>query len=82
MFSDYLQLTAGVPQGTKLGPIGFQIFINNAADDVQSECRKYVDELTFAENSTGKIGHYLQQDLHNGRIEPYRVTSTTHIPSL
>ena len=31
MLSDYLQLTAGVPQGTKLGPIGFQILINNAA---------------------------------------------------
>ena len=64
MLSDYLQLTAGVPQGTKLGPIGFQILINNAADDARSKCWKYVDDLTFAENSTSNIGH-LQEDLHN-----------------
>ena len=29
--SDDLQLAAGVPQGTKLGPIGFQVIINDAA---------------------------------------------------
>jgi hypothetical protein len=64
MLSDYLQLTAGVPQGTKLGPIGFQILINDAADDAHSKCWKCVDDLTVAENATGNNGH-LQEDLHN-----------------
>ena len=42
MLSDYLQLTAGVPQGTKLVPIRFQILIDDAASDVQSDFWKYV----------------------------------------
>ena len=34
--SDDLQLAAGVPQGTKLGPIGFQVIINDAAANTRS----------------------------------------------
>ena len=62
--SEDLQLTAGVPQGTKLGPIGFQILINDAAADAESEYWKYVDDLTFAENNTGTMQGHLQDDLH------------------
>ena len=43
--SEDLQFTPGVPQGTKLGPIGFQILINDAAADAESEYWKYVDDL-------------------------------------
>ena len=52
VLSDYVPLHGGVPQGTKLGPIGFQILINEAADHSISKCWKYVDDLTFADNST------------------------------
>ena len=62
--SEDLQLTAGVPQGTKLGPIGFQILINDAAANAESEYWKYVDDLTFAENNTGTMQGHLQDDLH------------------
>ena len=41
-----LPLFAGVLQGTKLGPTAFQAVINDAA----APYRKYVDDLTFAEN--------------------------------
>ena len=34
----------------KFGPIGFQIIINNAANNAKSQYLKYVDDLTFAEN--------------------------------
>ena len=65
VLSDYVSLHGGVPQGTKLGPIGFQILINEAAENSSSKCWKYVDDLTFADNST--CAHYpsssLQADL-------------------
>ena len=57
-------VTAGVPQGTKLGHIGFQILINDAAADAEFEYWKYVDDLTFAENKTGSKQVHLQDDLH------------------
>ena len=36
--SDYAVLTAGVPQGTKLGPVTFQIVINDAACNSNTSC--------------------------------------------
>ena len=63
-FNDVLSDYVPLPQGTKLGPIGFQILINEAAEN-SSKCWKYVDDLTFADNST--CAHYpsssLQADL-------------------
>ena len=45
-----MRLFAGVPQGTKLGPISFQAVINDAAVGGTAHYWKYVDDLTFAEN--------------------------------
>ena len=50
-----ISLNAGVPQGTKLVPIGFQVLINDAAQDAKVEYWKYVDDLTFAENKVGDV---------------------------
>ena len=62
----YVFLSAGGPQDTiKFGPIGFQIIINNAANNAKSQYWKYVDDLTFAKNR--KIFQYkkkLQKDLN------------------
>ena len=48
-----------------VGPIGFQIPINEAAENSSSKCWKYVDDLIFVDNST--CAHYpsssLQADL-------------------
>ena len=61
--SDNISLNAGVPQGTKLGPIGFQILINDAAEDADVEYWKYVDDLTFAESKSKYDDGHLQSDL-------------------
>ena len=50
--SEYKVLGGALPQGTKLSPIGFQVVINDAAQDLgeKIKCWKYVDDLTLAEN--------------------------------
>ena len=50
--SEYKVLSRAFPQGTKLGPIGFQVVINDAAQDLDDKikCWKCVDDLTLAEN--------------------------------
>ena len=65
--SDYKLVKAGLPQGTKIGPIGFQAVINDAAQDKQSNtrCWKYVDDLTLAENRVHPNPTSLQFDLDN-----------------
>ena len=61
--SDYAVLTAGVPQGTELGPITFQIVINDAACNSNTSCWNYVDDLAFAENPLCKEDSKMQADL-------------------
>lgn len=60
--SDFKFLNGGLPQGTKMGPLGFQVIINDAASGAKSCVWKYVDDLTLAENSIPSKS-ILQQDL-------------------
>ena len=60
--SDFATLSAGLPQGTKLGPIGFQVIINDAVQNNSGpiSCWKYVNDLTIAENCTHPDSSQLQ----------------------
>ena len=48
--SNWNTIDAGVPQGTKLGPILFLIMINDACEAAPIRYLKYVDDLTLIES--------------------------------
>ena len=54
-----------VPQGTEMGPMGFQVIINDAASDAGTNVWKYVDDLTLASNISNLAKSTLQEDLDN-----------------
>ena len=45
--SDWSPLTAGVPQGSVLGPLFFLIYLNDIADHVSSEARLFADNTSL-----------------------------------
>ena len=61
--SDYKNLNGGLPQGTKMGPLGFQIIINDAASEADASVWKYVDDLSLASNVSYPTKSTLQKDL-------------------
>ena len=42
--TDWTQVVSGVPHGTVIGPVLFNIFINEIVDEVESEIRVFADD--------------------------------------
>ena len=45
--SNWSPVTAGVPQGSVLGPLFFLIYMNNLVDNVISEAKQFADDTSF-----------------------------------
>ena len=73
VLSDWCTTTAGVPQGTRLGPVAFLAIINDAAWNTSSKRWKYVDDMTLVESSKISTPSHIQEDLN--RIEDWSVSN-------
>lgn len=69
MYKDLLssksEISAGVPQGSVLGPLLFLIYVNDVAVNMLSMCRLFADDnsLQYSSNNILNIEHILNHDL-------------------
>lgn len=57
--SEWIDVTSGVPQGSVLGPVLFQIFVNDINVSAESSLRLFADDARLSR----KIDHPRQADL-------------------
>ena len=65
-FSHFVNIDAGVPQGSRLGPLLFIIYLNDLIHDLESLPLIYTDDTTLinSEVDTHKTASQLNRDLN------------------
>ena len=60
-------VVSGVPQGNILGPTLFLMFINDLADNIDSDCKMYADDVKICRSLADPVENLrlLQEDLNS-----------------
>ena len=69
--SSLLEVKAGVPQGSRLGPLLFIIYINDIVKDIESEILIFADDTTLIATGTDPAETSAQLNRDLGRISSW-----------
>ncbi len=64
LYSEWKNVTSGIPQGSVLGPLLFVLYINDMPDDITSNIFLFADTKIFMNSSNHQNSVNLQQDLN------------------